>query len=54
MPVVGAPLAGVVFAIEEMSRSFEARTSSLIVGAAILAGLTAQVLLGGYVLRAQA
>lgn len=42
------PLAGIVFAIEEMSRSFEAKTSGLIVGAVILAGLTAQVLLGDY------
>ena len=42
------PLAGIVFAIEEMSRSFEVRTSGLIVGAVILAGLTAQVLLGDY------
>jgi chloride channel protein, CIC family len=37
-----------VLAIEKMSRSFEARTSGLIVGAAILADLTAQVLLGDY------
>lgn len=42
------PLAGVVFAIEEMSRSFEARTNGLIIAAVILAGLTAQVLLGDY------
>ena len=43
-----APLAGVVFAIEEMSRSFELRTSGLIVGGIVVAGLTAQVLLGDY------
>jgi H+/Cl- antiporter ClcA len=42
------PLAGVVFAIEEMSRSFEARASGLIIGAVIIAGLTAQMLLGDY------
>ena len=42
------PLAGVVFAIEEMSRSFETRTNGLIIAAVILAGLTAQVLLGDY------
>ena len=42
------PLAGLVFAIEEMSRSFEVRASGLIIGAVILAGLTAQALLGNY------
>jgi len=43
-----APLAGIVFAIEEMSRSFELRTSGLIVGGIVVAGLTAQVALGDY------
>ncbi len=42
------PLAGIVFAIEEMGRSFETRTSGLIIAAVILAGLTAQALLGDY------
>lgn len=42
------PLAGIVFAIEEMSRSFEMRTSGLIIAAVILAGLTAQAMLGDY------
>ena len=42
------PLAGIVFAIEEMSRSFEVRASGLIIAAVILAGLTAQSLLGNY------
>ncbi len=42
------PLAGIVFAIEEMSRSFEVRASGLIIGTVILAGLTAQTLLGDY------
>jgi H+/Cl- antiporter ClcA len=42
------PLAGIVFAIEEMSRSFETRASGLIIGAVILAGLTAQAILGDY------
>jgi H+/Cl- antiporter ClcA len=42
------PLAGIVFAIEEMSRSFEVKTSGLILGAVIIAGLTAQVALGDY------
>ncbi|TYL86642.1 chloride channel protein, partial [Bradyrhizobium rifense] len=34
------PLAGIVFGIEEMSRAFETRTSSLIIAAVIAAGLT--------------
>jgi len=42
------PLAGIVFAIEEMSRTFEVRTSGLIIAAVILAGLTAQAILGDY------
>ncbi|HEY3638177.1 MAG TPA: chloride channel protein [Rhizomicrobium sp.] len=42
------PLAGIVFGIEEMSRSFEVRTSGLIIAAVILAGLTAQAILGDY------
>jgi H+/Cl- antiporter ClcA len=41
-----APLAGIVFAIEEMSRSFEQRVSSLVLIAVILAGLAAQSILG--------
>jgi len=42
------PLAGIVFAIEEMSRSFEVRTSGLIIGAVILGGMTSLALLGDY------
>lgn len=42
------PLAGIVFAIEEMSRSFEVKASGLIIAAVILAGLTAQAILGDY------
>ncbi len=42
------PLAGIVFGIEELSRSFEQRTSGLIIGAVIAAGLTAMTLLGDY------
>ncbi len=41
-----APLAGIVFAIEEMSRSFEQRVSSLVLIAVILAGIAAQTVLG--------
>jgi len=42
------PLAGIVFAIEEISRSFEVRTSGLIIGAVILAGMTSLALTGDY------
>jgi H+/Cl- antiporter ClcA len=42
------PLAGVVFAIEEMSRSYDPRSSPLIIGTIIIAGLVSQVLLGDY------
>ena len=42
------PLAGIVFGIEEMSRSFEARTSGIILGAVIAAGITALSLQGDY------
>jgi len=42
------PLAGIVFGIEELSRSFESRTSGLVLGAIIAAGLTSLGLLGDY------
>jgi len=42
------PLAGIVFGIEEMSRAFESRTSSLIITAVIAAGLTSLALMGNY------
>jgi H+/Cl- antiporter ClcA len=42
------PLAGVVFAIEELSRSFEERTSGVILMAVIIAGVTAMALVGNY------
>ena len=42
------PLAGIVFALEEISRSFEARTNGVIMTAVIFAGLTAMALLGNY------
>lgn len=42
------PLAGVVFAIEEMSRSFEARANGLVLMAVILSGLAALGLVGSY------
>lgn len=42
------PLAGIVFAIEEMGRSFENRTSGTVLTAVIIAGITALALLGNY------
>ncbi|MDR3474131.1 MAG: chloride channel protein [Devosia sp.] len=43
-----APLAGIIFGIEEMSRSFEQRSSVLVLVAVIAAGLTSQAILGDY------
>jgi len=43
-----APLAGIVFAIEEMSRSFEHRTNGLVLYAVIFAGLTSMGFSGNY------
>ncbi|ACL61447.1 chloride channel protein [Methylobacterium nodulans] len=42
------PLAGIVFGIEELSRSFESKTSGLVLGTVIAAGLTSLALLGNY------
>ena len=42
------PLAGIVFAIEELSRSFEQRTSGLVIFAVIAAGVTSLMFLGDY------
>ncbi|MDR3463647.1 MAG: chloride channel protein [Beijerinckiaceae bacterium] len=42
------PLAGIVFAIEELSRSFESKTSGLVLGCIIAAGVTSLGLLGDY------
>lgn len=42
------PLAGVVFAIEEMSRSFDQRTSGPLLAGVVAAGLVSLVLLGNY------
>ena len=43
-----APLAGVVFAIEEMSRSFSQRTSGIVITAVIVAGIVSYAMLGNY------
>ncbi|MFI5018898.1 MAG: chloride channel protein, partial [Dongiales bacterium] len=43
-----APLAGVVFGIEELAKSFEINTSGLIIATVIMAGLTSQAILGDY------
>ncbi|MDA8095942.1 MAG: chloride channel protein [Betaproteobacteria bacterium] len=42
------PLAGVVFAIEEVSRSFEEKTSGVVLAAVLVGGMTSLVLLGNY------
>lgn len=42
------PLAGIVFAIEEMSRSFEEHNSSTILMTVIIAGITSLAMLGNY------
>lgn len=42
------PLAGILFAIEEMSRSFEERTSGTLITAVLIAGITSIALLGNY------
>ncbi|WP_182086412.1 chloride channel protein [Aureimonas sp. ME7] len=42
------PLAGIVFAIEEMGRAYEARTNGLVISAVVLAGLASLGLTGNY------
>ena len=42
------PLAGIVFAIEELAKEFEHRTSGLVLTAVILAGLASLAVLGNY------
>lgn len=42
------PLAGVVFAIEELSHSFESRTSGMVLTAVILGGIATLALTGNY------
>lgn len=42
------PLAGIMFAIEEMSRSFENRTSGIVTVGVVLGGVTALGILGPY------
>lgn len=43
-----APLAGIVFAIEELSRSYAQRTNGLVLTTVIFAGLATQAALGNY------
>lgn len=42
------PLAGIIFGIEELSRTFESRTTGLAIVAVVTAGLTALSILGNY------
>lgn len=44
-----APLAGIIFAIEEMGRALEERISSLVLTAIIFSGITAYALLNSYI-----
>ena len=43
-----APLAGIMFAIEEMSRSYEDKTTGTLLIAVIIAGVTALAIMGDY------
>jgi H+/Cl- antiporter ClcA len=43
-----APLAGVMFAIEEMAQSYDRRLSSLVVAAVVISGITTLLLVGDY------
>jgi H+/Cl- antiporter ClcA len=42
------PLAGIVFAIEEMGRGYQARTNGVVLAAVIIAGLASLSILGNY------
>lgn len=42
------PLAGIVFAIEEMSKSYQARTNGIVLSAVILAGIASLALVGNH------
>lgn len=42
------PLAGIVFAIEEMGRSYQSRTNGVVLSAVIIAGLASLALVGNY------
>ncbi|MGB8621458.1 MAG: chloride channel protein, partial [Paracoccaceae bacterium] len=42
------PLAGIVFAIEEMSRSYQARTNGVVLSAVIIAGVASLGIVGNY------
>ena len=46
---MGTPLAGIAFAIEELAVAYEQRVAVLVMGAVMIAGLTAQGLAGNYV-----
>jgi H+/Cl- antiporter ClcA len=42
------PLAGIIFAIEELSRSFEERTSGMVITTVLVAGIVSSAALGNY------
>lgn len=43
------PIAGIVFAIEELSRSFEERTTGTLLTAVVIAGVVSTAILGNYI-----
>ena len=42
------PLAGIIFAIEELARDFESRTNGIMITAVVFSGLTSLALAGNY------
>jgi H+/Cl- antiporter ClcA len=42
------PLAGIVFAIEELAKSYDRRVNALVVGAVVIAGITSVAVAGNY------
>ena len=48
------PLAGIVFAIEEMGRSYQARTNGVVLSTVIIAGICSLAMLGSYTYFGQA
>lgn len=43
------PLAGIVFAIEEMSRSYQARSNGIVLSTVVIAGISALAISGSYI-----
>ncbi|MGH8459981.1 MAG: chloride channel protein [Stenotrophobium sp.] len=47
--VFNTPIAGIVFAVEELARSFEERTTGTLLTAVVIAGVVSTALLGNYI-----